>query len=154
MNILWRQSRALYKLSRINKLRKEEYVREGYELIVKAMELDDMNYLCHKWMAVLLDAKSELIGIKERISQLKNVKKFMENAIELNSDDPTNWYVLGNFTYGLANLPWYQKKLVSVIFEKPPNATYEEALDLFLKAEEKKGKFLFAEYFNDWKMLL
>lgn len=92
-------------------------------------------------MAVLLDAKSELDGIKERVSHLETVKKHMEKAVELNPDDPTNWHLLGNFAYGLADMPWYQRKIVSAIFATPPTGTYEEALENFLKAEEKKANF-------------
>lgn len=92
-------------------------------------------------MAVLLDAKSELDGIKERVTQLERVKKHMLAAVELNPDDPTSWHVLGNFAYGLADMPWYQRKVVSAIFATPPTGTYEEALEHFLKAEEKKANF-------------
>lgn len=142
-NVLWREARALYKLSSTNKDKgeKEKNIRDGYELIVKALELDDKNYACHKWMAVLLDAKSDLDGIKARVTELETVKKHMEKAVELNPEDPTNWHLLGNFAYGLADMPWYQRKIVSTIFATPPTGTYEEALDYFLKAEDKKPGF-------------
>lgn len=141
MNILWRQARALFKLAGANKAKKEESIREGYELITKALELDENNFACHKWMSVLLDAKSELEGIKVRVSQLENVKKHMEKAVELNPDDPTSWHLLGNFAYGLADMAWYQRKIVSAIFATPPTGTYEEALEYFLKAEDKQPGF-------------
>ena len=92
-------------------------------------------------MAVLLDSKSELEGIKERVSQLENVKKHMEQAVSLNPEDPTSHHLLGNFAFGLADMPWYQRKIVSAIFATPPSGTYEEALDHFLRAEEKKSGF-------------
>lgn len=141
MNILWRLARALYKLSGTNKAKKEENLREGYELIAKALELDENNFAVHKWMSVLLDAKSELDGIKARVSQLENVKKHMEKAVELNPEDPTSWHLLGNFAYGLADMAWYQRKIVSAIFATPPSGTYEEALEYFLKAESKQPGF-------------
>lgn len=131
----------MYKLSGTNKAKKEESIKEGFEIITKALEIDGSNYACHKWMAVLLDAKCELVGIKERVSQLENVKKHMEKAVELNPEDPTNWHLLGNFAFGLADMPWYQRKIVSAIFATPPTGTYEEALEYFLKAEEKKANF-------------
>lgn len=142
-NVLWREARALYKLSATNKDKgeKEKNIRDGYELIVKGLDLDDKNYACHKWYAVLLDAKSELDGIKARVTELETVKKHMEKAVELNPEDPTNWHLLGNFSYGLADMPWYQRKIVSTIFATPPTGTYEEALDYFLKAENKKPGF-------------
>lgn len=138
---MWREARAIYKFSGTNKAKKDGLIREGFELIKKALELDDKNYACHKWMAVLLDAKSELDGIKERVSQLENVKKHMKTAVDLNPSDPTNWHLLGNFAYGLADMPWYQRKIVSTIFATPPTGTYDEALEYFLKAEEKKENF-------------
>lgn len=142
-NILWRESRALYKLSGTNKdkAEKEKNIREGYDLVSKALELDENNYACHKWMSILLDAKGDLEGIKVRVSQLETVKKHMEKAVELNPEDPTNWHLLGNFAFGLADMPWYQRKIVSTIFAAPPTGTYEEALDYFLKAEDKKPGF-------------
>lgn len=143
MNILWREARAAYKLSTVttNKARKEELIRDGFALAQKSLEVDDKNYACHKWMSVLLDAKSELDGIKERVSQLENVKKHMQKAVDLNPNDPTNWYLLGSFAFGLADMPWYQRKVVSTIFATPPSGTYEEALAHFLKAEETKANF-------------
>lgn len=142
-NVLWREARALYKLSTTNKDKadKEKNIREGYELIVKGLQVDDTNYACHKWMSVLLDAKSELDGIKARVTELETVKGHMQKAVDLNPGDPTNWHLLGNFAYGLADMPWYQRKIVSTIFATPPTGTYEEALDYFLKAEDTKPGF-------------
>lgn len=141
--MLWREARALYKLATSNKdkAEKEKNLREGYDVIVKALAVDENNFACHKWMAVLLDAKSELDGIKARVSELETVKKHMEKAVELNPEDPTSWHLLGNFAFGLADMPWYQRKIVSAIFATPPTGTYEEALEYFLKAEGKKPGF-------------
>lgn len=100
-------------------------------------------------MAIILDAYSELDGIKSRISQLTNVSNHMKRAIELNPNDPTNWYLLGAFEYGLADLPWVQRKIVSTIFATPPTGTYNKALEYFQKAEEIKEGF----YSMNWLML-
>lgn len=131
----------MYKLSRENKSEKDKLIRGGYELVNEALKLNENDFAVHKWMAVLLDAKSELDGIKARVSELKNVKIHMETAVRLNPEDPTSWHLLGNFAFGLADMPWYQRKIVSAIFASPPDGTYQEALDYFLKAEEKKPNF-------------
>lgn len=110
-DILWRETRALYKLTLmdIGKTGKEKIIREGYDLIVKALEIDPNNYGCHKWFAILLNARSELDGTRAHISELRNVKKHIEKAIELNPDDATNWHLLGDFVLGLAEMPWYKR---------------------------------------------
>lgn len=141
--VLWRQGRALFKVSgtETNSSKKSELIREAYKLIADSLAKNEENFAVHKWFAILLDAKSNLDGIKERVTQLENVKKHMQRAIELNPNDPTSRYILGEFAFGLADLPWYQRKLVSTIFATPPTGTYEEALESFLKAEELEANF-------------
>lgn len=124
------------------------------------MEVNDKDFAIHKWMAIILDAKSELGGLKERVNQLATVKKHMlvrifksnwfdinlnsldsQLAAELNPVDATSQYLLGAFAFGLADLPWIQKKVVTAVFGSPPDASYEEGLKYFLKAEELDPNF-------------
>ncbi|XP_037032033.1 regulator of microtubule dynamics protein 1-like [Bradysia coprophila] len=140
-DIKWRLGRAMYKLSKVETKRKDELIRKGFALVDEALKINDQDFAIHKWFAILLDANSELDGIKARVSQLETVKKHMIKAVELNPEDPTSWHLLGNFAFGLADMPWYQRKVVSAIFATPPSGTYEEALEHFLKAEEKKPNF-------------
>lgn len=160
-DIKWRQARAMYKLSKVDSKRKDELIRRGFALVEEALKINDQDFAVHKWYAILLDANAELDGIKARVSQLETVKHHMIRAVELNPDDPTSWHLLGNFAYGLADMPWYQRKVVSAIFATPPTGndlqlfyflnfkykryffvgTYEEALENLLKAEEKKPNF-------------
>ncbi|XP_039434643.1 regulator of microtubule dynamics protein 1-like [Culex pipiens pallens] len=141
-DIKWRMARVIYNLSKsAPSPKKEELIRESFQFATDALALNDKDYASHKWYSILLDAKSGLDGIKERITQLENVKKHMLKAVELNPNDATSWYILGQFYYGLADLPWYQRKIVSTIFAAPPSGSYEEALDCFEKAEKTKPNF-------------
>lgn len=141
--VLYRTARAIFKLSsaETNSTKKAEMIREAYKLSAESLAKDDNNYAIHKWYAILLDAKSNLDGIKERVTQLEVVKKHMMKAVELNPEDPTSRYILGEFSFGLADLPWYQRKVVSAIFATPPTGSYDEALENFLKAESLEADF-------------
>lgn len=140
--IKWRVARVLYNLSKtVPSPKKEEMVRESFQFATEALALNDNDYASHKWYSILLDAKSGLDGIKERVTQLENVKIHMRKAVELNPSDATSWFILGQFYFGLAELPWYQRKIVSTIFATPPTGTYEEALECFEKAETTKPNF-------------
>ncbi len=55
-----------------------EMIRQGFKLLSQALEKDDKNFAVHVWYAILLDAKSNLDGIKERCIQLQNVKKHIQ----------------------------------------------------------------------------
>ena len=120
-DVQWRLGRALFKCSGMdgNSSKKNELIRDAYKNVHEALQKDDNNFATHKWYAILLDANSNLDGMKARVQELENVKKHMVRAIELNPEDPTSRYILGEFAFGLADLPWYQRKIVSTIFATP-----------------------------------
>lgn len=141
-DIKWRLARAYYALSKtVDKATKETHIREGFKCAKEALELNEQNFASHKWYAVLLDADSELDGIKPRASNLEKVKFHMEQAVKLNPMDPTSWYMLGQFEFSLADMPWFQRKIVETLFATPPSGSFQNALDNFLKAEEIKADF-------------
>uniref|UniRef100_A0A1B0D5A2 Regulator of microtubule dynamics protein 1 n=1 Tax=Phlebotomus papatasi TaxID=29031 RepID=A0A1B0D5A2_PHLPP len=143
VEVLWRIARAQYKAAKemTNKTEKADMLRKGFEFIRRGLELDDSHYAVHKWYAVLLDAKSEQDGMWERVNQLHNVKHHMIRATECNPSDPTSWWILGCFEFGIADMSWYVMKLVQKILKEPPTGTYENALECFLKAENLQPMF-------------
>lgn len=55
-----------------------------------------------------------------------------------------NWAIViyaGLWYYTFADLPGYQRRLASWVFAEPPTATYDQALDMFLKAETIQPNF-------------
>lgn len=80
------------KESKYDKQYKNNLVVQAYEIILRVLNDTQDHYAVHKWYALLLDAKSSLIGIKERIRQLENVKKHM---------DVSHYYVLYSHSYYL-----------------------------------------------------
>ncbi|KAL0279644.1 UNVERIFIED_CONTAM: hypothetical protein PYX00_001151 [Menopon gallinae] len=143
-DILWRLARSLYNMSKdssVKKADKESMIIYAYKLINKALLLNDQSGTVHKWMAILLDAKSTLEGTKARIEALPKFKKHLMMAMELEPDDATTIYILGQYCFNIASMPWYQKKIAAAVFATPPEATFEEALAYFTKAEEVEPNF-------------
>lgn len=69
------------KESKYDKQYKNNLVIQAYSTILKVLnDTPEANnhYAVHKWYALLLDAKSSLDGMKERIKQLENVKKHLD----------------------------------------------------------------------------
>ena len=78
MEILWRLSRALYKMSEdANEEIAKEMIYEAFDTISTALTVQEEHWAAQKWMAVILDAKSSYEGLKSRLNQLYNVKKHM-----------------------------------------------------------------------------
>ncbi|XP_028290736.1 regulator of microtubule dynamics protein 1 [Gouania willdenowi] len=141
---LWRLARASRDLSQLPDLaaeRKKALVFEAFEYATKALEKDEQCFAAHKWYAVCLSDVGEYGGVKVKIGNSYIIRKHLEEAVKLNPKDATSLHILGYWCFAFAELPWYQRKVAAMIFSTPPDATYEEALEFFLKAEEVDPNF-------------
>ncbi|XP_061708733.1 regulator of microtubule dynamics protein 1-like isoform X1 [Cydia pomonella] len=144
VEIQWRLCRVMYNMAKETKYEKSykrELISEAYHIISGILKDNYDNYAVHKWYALLLDAESTEIGLKERIKQLENVKKHMDLAVLYNPNDATTLYMLGEWCYQVSEMPWHQRKIAETFFASPPYSTYEEALEYFLKAESTRPRF-------------
>lgn len=71
------------KEKKVKNSEKEEMIKHAFELINKALLLNDKSSAVHKWMAILLDAKSTLEGTKARIQALPDFKKHLMVGLKL-----------------------------------------------------------------------
>ncbi|XP_076226055.1 regulator of microtubule dynamics protein 1 isoform X2 [Nomia melanderi] len=142
VEILWRLSRALYKMAKTaTDIEGKKMVYEAYDLINNALKIKEDHWAVHKWMSIILDNKCSYEGMKVRIRELYNIKKHMLRAIELNPTDATTMYMLGTWCYQVSDLAWYQRKIAAVVFGEPPTSSFEEALKYFQSAEEADPHF-------------
>ncbi|XP_034244217.1 regulator of microtubule dynamics protein 1-like [Thrips palmi] len=142
--ISWRISRASYLLSKSKTLTKAErdaLIEESYDMAKMTLQLNENSALGHKWMSIALDAYNAIQGFRTRCTSLVSVKDHMLKSIELDPSDATVIYMVGMWYYSIAELAWYQRKVLQAIAGKPPSATYEEALHFFKKAEETSPNF-------------
>ncbi|XP_028288265.1 regulator of microtubule dynamics protein 1 isoform X2 [Parambassis ranga] len=141
---LWRLARAsrdLALLPNIDAEQKKKLTFEAFEYAKKALEKDEKCFAAHKWYAVCLSDVGDYKGVKVKIGNSYIIREHLERAVELNPKDATSLHILGYWCFSFAELPWYQRKVAAVIFSTPPTATYEEALEFFMKAEEVDPNF-------------
>ncbi|XP_076637766.1 regulator of microtubule dynamics protein 1 [Colletes latitarsis] len=137
VEIMWRISRALYKMSKdASDIEEKKMIYEAYDILSNALKIKEDHWAVHKWMSVILDIKCNYEGTRIRITQLHNVKKHMLRAIELNPNDATTMYMLGTWCYHISCLSWQQRKMSSIIFGEPPSSSFDEAVTYFEKAEK------------------
>lgn len=49
--------------------------------------------------------------------------------------------MLGEWCYQISEMPWHQRRIAEVLFGSPPQSTYEDALEYFLRAETAQPRF-------------
>lgn len=141
--LYWRLARAAYEKSKASKSadEKRRFVFEAFDHVSRALQLDEKSFATHKWFAILLESKSAYEGTTAKIKESYKIKEHLIRALDLNPRDATTWHILGVWYFTIASLKWYEVKLASTFFATPPTATYQEALDCFLKAESISPNF-------------
>ncbi|XP_014679408.1 PREDICTED: regulator of microtubule dynamics protein 1-like isoform X4 [Priapulus caudatus] len=141
--IQWRLARAASDKSKkeTDETKKKELTYEGLHHAEIAVKLNENNFAAHKWYSILLDYMGRYEGVKFRIANSFGVKEHLLKAIALNPQDATSIHSLGYWCFVFADMPWYQRKIASMLFATPPTSTYEEALKYFLDAENVDPNF-------------
>ncbi|KFQ23615.1 Regulator of microtubule dynamics protein 3, partial [Merops nubicus] len=152
---LWRLARARGDMCDITEDPEERrsYASEGKMEV--ALQKWDQSAECHQWFAILCGQLAEQESIQRRIQTGHLFKEHIDKAIELKPEDPQSYYLLGRWCYQVSHLGWLEKKTASALFEAPPTATVQDALQNFLRVEElspgfsKAGRVYIAKCYRD-----
>ncbi|XP_062432954.1 regulator of microtubule dynamics protein 3 isoform X2 [Rhea pennata] len=156
-DFLWRLARAHSDMYEITEdiEEKKSYASDGKQEIEAALQKWDQSAECHQWYAILCGQLSEHESIQKRIQVGYVFKEHIDKAISLKPDDPKSYYLLGRWCYQISHLGWLEKKTAAALFEAPPTATIQDALQNFLRVEElspgfsKTGRVYIAKCYRD-----
>ncbi|KAI6199573.1 hypothetical protein M3Y96_00641300 [Aphelenchoides besseyi] len=138
--VLWRLARAMYNLTSTmekNPARKN-LIHEAHKYATDAYALLPTDFDVVKWCAITSGLVCEISGNKERIKMGYEFKKYLDEALAMNTADSTLLHMRARFSYAISNLTYWERKAASLLFATPPTATIDEALDDFLAAETLK----------------
>ncbi|NWI98966.1 RMD3 protein, partial [Crypturellus undulatus] len=156
-DFLWRLARAYSDMCEITEdaEEKKSYASDGKQEIEAALQKWDQCAECHQWYAILCGQLAEHESIQKRIQVGYVFKEHIDKAISLKPDDPKSYYLLGRWCYQVSHLGWLEKKTAAALFEAPPTATVQDALENFLRVEElspgfsKAGRVYIAKCYRD-----
>uniref|UniRef100_A0A8C6ZCW9 Regulator of microtubule dynamics protein 3 n=1 Tax=Nothoprocta perdicaria TaxID=30464 RepID=A0A8C6ZCW9_NOTPE len=142
-DFLWRLARAYSDMCEITEdaEEKKSYASDGKQEIEAALQKWDQSAEYHQWYAVLCGQLAEHESIQKRIQVGYVFKEHIDKAISLKPDDPKSYYLLGRWCYQVSHLGWLEKKTAAALFEAPPTATVQDALENFLRVEELSPGF-------------
>ncbi|XP_075452592.1 regulator of microtubule dynamics protein 2 [Ascaphus truei] len=140
VEFLWRLARAYGDMFDMTDdvEEKKNYADNGKSVAGKAIQLDHSSGRSHQWFAIMCGYMSEFESVQNKIKNGYLFKEHLDKAIELNPQDPLQYYLLGRWCYAVSQLSWIERKVAATLFGNPPTATIQEALQNFLKAEEMR----------------
>jgi len=137
--ILWKVARAYFDFADQDpenlELQKKN-IYPGFEYAKRCVEIAPNIAGGHQYYAILIGRIGEIEGTKQKITNSYAVKEHTLKAIELDPTEDSNYHVMGRWHYALADLSWVERQIASVIYAKPPAASFESAVEFFTKAHE------------------
>mmetsp|Transcript_27705 Transcript_27705/g.68490 ORF Transcript_27705/g.68490 Transcript_27705/m.68490 type:complete len:324 (+) Transcript_27705:85-1056(+) len=150
--LLWRFARALYdvadKTGLSDKAAKQALVERAMSVIESALVGGAENFAVRKWYGIILNKVGEYQGTKATIKNSFVVREHWEAAARLAPGDATSRALLGEWCMGVAGLSAITRSVASAIFASPPTATYKEALQHFIAAENIQPGFWLKNQLN------
>lgn len=135
--ILWKISRGYFDFAdrKPNDIEyKKPFLYKGREFADRALSINDKSAGAHKWYAIHHGQVGEAEGTEQKIKNSYGMRDHTLLAIQYDPDDDGNYHVMGRWHYALADLSWFERKIAGMIYAKPPDASFEEALEFFKKA--------------------
>ncbi|HCW76231.1 MAG TPA: hypothetical protein DHU63_06795 [Candidatus Marinimicrobia bacterium] len=137
--VLWKEARGYFDFADQKpddvEWRKQN-LYPGLKKAEQALKLDDNSAGAHKWYAIMIGQVGEIEGTKQKILNSYPMKEHTLRAIELDPTEAANYHVMGRWHYALADLSWVERQVASIIYATPPDASFEEALKYFQKANQ------------------
>ena len=133
LEILVRLSAAHHLLSEkvYDKAMDTYHLDKSLHYITEAIKIDSTNGEIHKWYALAYGKKIENANIRTQIEGSKIIAFHSTEAIKKLPNDPYCYNVMGQWHYRLADLGRVSRGLAQIIFEEPPQGSFEIALDYF-----------------------
>lgn len=129
--------------SRIGKRQGNASVRNGYYQNAKnyaeaALRIQPQNGEANCVMAVALGCLALDASSKERVNAAKNIKKYLDKALQYEPANYKAWHVLGRWHYEISGLNFFEKAAVKVLFGGLPPSSIDQSIAAFEKANQIK----------------
>ena len=126
----------------------------GFDYAKNALKLDSLHGYANFWYAAYIGRIGEIEGIRQSIINSYHVEEYGLKAINLISEDyDAVHHLMGRWHYELADLSQLERVFASLIYEKPPNGSYKQAIYFFnnainIKPDEIRNHYWLGKAYN------
>lgn len=133
--------------------KKRELFEDGLSFAKKAISINSQSDEANFCMAAALGRKAESLGAKEKLSLAKEIKKYADKCVQINSSHAGGHHIIGRWHHRFSNLSFFEKAAANTLFGGIPNeVSVEKGLYHLKKACELKPTFIL--YLYDYAVAL
>lgn len=126
---LWRLSRSYVDMGYHTKStqEREALYRKGIETAERAVAADPNSSDAELTFAIAVGRLALESGTRQKVELSRVVKEHVDRAIELNPKNAVAYHVRGRWNYGIADLGFFSRAMVKVVYGGLPEASFEQA---------------------------
>jgi tetratricopeptide (TPR) repeat protein len=143
--------RALYKCSelcssignrQLTKETKIDYFKAAKIYAQTALKVDAKNAEANFAMAVAMGRMALVVGGKEKIIAVNDIKKYAELSVLYDSSNFKPYHVLGKWHYEVSSLSGFERSAAKVFYGGLPAASFKESIRFYEKSKKIAPDFL------------
>ncbi|MDR8390325.1 hypothetical protein NC796_04175 [Aliifodinibius sp. S!AR15-10] len=144
---LWRTSFLYSRIGyRLEGEQQRSYYDRAIALAKRALNVDSTDTQSNFVASVALGRKAMVSGARERVEASRDIKKYAERAIQLDSTNAGAWHVLGRWHFKVANLNFVERLAANTLFGGIPKASETKAMRSIEKAIELNSENILYYY--------
>ena len=124
-----------------NEKRKLDYFNSALSFAKKACTLYPNNDDANVEMSVALGRIALIKSGEDKISMVKEIKKFADKAILINPSNFKAWHILGKWHYEISNLNFFEKTAIKIFYGGLPQSSFNMSINAYEKAKSINNKF-------------
>ena len=78
---------------------------------------------------------------KEKVSTVKEIKTYADNAIRINTKNFKAWHIIGKWNYEVSNLGFLERAAIKLLYGGLPNSSFSESVKAYEKVKELNPYF-------------
>lgn len=119
---------------------KKQLAEQALACAQRAVQADTNNAKAHLCVAVALAKNFPFSSARTQVEYSRRIKTEAETAIRLDPTNDISYYLLARWQYGVANMNFFVKGFVKIVYGGLPAASNEQAIANFKKAIELAPK--------------
>jgi tetratricopeptide (TPR) repeat protein len=108
----------------------------------KALAINPGNDEANVALAMAIGRSVLVKSGNEKISAVKDIRRYAENALKINPQNFKAWHVLGKWHYEVSNLNFVEKAAIKVMYGGLPDASFKKAILAYEKVKLLKPSFM------------
>lgn len=114
---------------------KIKYFKAAKVHALRAVKLKSTSSFANYTVAVAMGRMALISGSKEKVAASRDIKKYADKAIKLNSRNSEAWNVLGKWNFAVSNLNFAEKAAANMLFGGLPDGDINKAIKCFEKTK-------------------